>query len=119
MKCTHLLDQIHDFLEHAIFLFSNPVVWTDHTSYAPSAKNDEIKAIGLSLDPGGHYRIAVKFCVSDACSLPVYTTGVTILIRPLTTGRAVVDHSNATGVSVVRKKMFIVGTTKPVLITYL
>ncbi|KAL8561571.1 hypothetical protein ACOMHN_024807 [Nucella lapillus] len=73
--------------------------WPDVTAYIASSRNDIIMAQGLPLQAGGQYRLAVKFCVSAACSLPVYTSGVYVLTSPPVTGTIGLLHSNASGVS--------------------
>ncbi|XP_046562881.1 uncharacterized protein LOC124271764 [Haliotis rubra] len=43
-----------------------------------------VVASGLHLQPGTTYRAAVKFCVVNVCSKPIYSDGVTVIAHPPT-----------------------------------
>ncbi|XP_076468275.1 uncharacterized protein LOC143299060 [Babylonia areolata] len=71
--------------------------WTDVTTYTESPSNDVIHADGLSLQSGRLYRLAFRWCVFRACSLPVFTSGVYVIASPPVPGTMTVRHDTSSG----------------------
>ncbi|XP_046561789.1 uncharacterized protein LOC124270793 [Haliotis rubra] len=61
-------------------------LWDIEREFEPLGTSDMVVASGLHLEPGTTYRAAVKFCVVNVCSKPIYSDGVTVIAHPPTPG---------------------------------